>query len=193
MFLQTLFKRGEHKMLLRYKPDDYETKLIILYSIKQLNKSPSYHLLSQVITSAADINYFEIEGYISDLTQLGSIEEYIVEGESVFSLTGAGMEMCEYFETRIPASVREKIEMSAAQINNDKSDRNKIIANYIPISEYEYKVHCGIMEDNIKLLDFEMYAGSKEKAKEICAYFKEHTKEFYVAIIEHLEKNTKKD
>ena len=177
-------------MLYRYKPDDYETKLIILYSIKKLNKSPSYSLLSQVITGAADINYFEIEGYMSDLSELGSIDEYLIEGESVFSLTPSGMEMCEYFETRIPASVREKIELSAAQINNDKSDRNKVYANYIPISEMEYKVHCGILEDNVKLLDFEMYAGPKERAKEICRYFKEHTKDFYVAIIEHIEKNS---
>ena len=180
-------------MLHRYKPDDYETKLIILYSVKQLNKSPSYSLLSQVITAAADINYFEIQGYINELSELGSIDEYIVDGESLFSLTPAGVEMCDFFETKIPASVREKIEMSAEEINNDKSDRNKIYANYIPISEQEYKVHCGILEDNIKLLDFEMYAGPKQKAKEICEYFKEHTKDFYVAIIEHIEKNTKKD
>ena len=180
-------------MLQRYKPDDYETKLIILYSIKKLNKSPSYSLLSQVITAAADINYFEIEGYMSELSELGSIDEYLIEGEGVFSLTPSGMEMCEYFETRIPASVREKIELSAAEINNDKSDRNKVYANYIPISEQEYKVHCGILEDNVKLLDFEMYAGPKERAKDICQYFKEHTKDFYVAIIEHIEKNSKKD
>ena len=186
-------RRGEHKMLHRYKPDDYETKLIILYSIKKLNKSPSYSLLSQVITAAADINYFEIEGYMSELSELGSTREYLIEGEPVFSLTPSGMEMCEYFETRIPASVREKIELSAAEINNDKSDRNKVYANYIPISEMEYKVHCGILEDNVKLLDFEMYAGPKERAKDICEYFKEHTKDFYVAIIEHIEKNSKKD
>lgn len=180
-------------MLHRYKPSDYETKLIILYSIKKLNKSPSYSLLSQVITGAADINYFEIEGYMSELAELGSIDEYIIEGEAVFSLTPSGTEMCEYFESKIPASVREKIELSAAQINNDKSDRNKVYANYIPISEMEYKVHCGILENNVKLLDFEMYAGPKERAKDICEYFKEHTKDFYVAIIEHIEKNTKKD
>ena len=38
--LHFIFKRGEHKMLLRYKPDDYETKLIILYSIKKKNNPP---------------------------------------------------------------------------------------------------------------------------------------------------------
>ena len=177
----------------RYKPDDYETKLIILYSIQNLKSSPSYHLLSQVVTGAADINYFEIQVYIDELVELKSIEEYIVDGESVYALTASGEEMCEYFSNSIPASIRQKIEDSAFNINSDTSDRNKVYADYIPINEYEYKVNCGILEDNVRLLDFEMYAGPKERAKEICTYFKEHTKDFYLAIIDHLEKNIRKE
>lgn len=177
----------------RYKPDDYEIKLIILYSIQNLSKSPSYQLLSQVVTGAADINYFEIQGYIDELVQLKSIEEYIVEGETVYNLTASGEEMCEFFASKLPASIREKIEDSADKINCDESDRNKVYADYIPINEFEYKVNCGILEDNIRLLDFEMYAGPKERAKEICRYFKENTKDFYLAIIDHIEKNIKKD
>lgn len=180
-------------MNFRYKPDDYETKLIILYSIKNLKQSPGYHLLSQVVTGSADINFFEIQEYIEELVELKCIEEYIIEGEIVYSLTQAGEEMCEYFAVRIPASVRDKIEESAYEINNDKSDENKVYANYIPINELEYKVNCGIMENNIKLLDFEMYAGPKERAKKICEYFKEHTKDFYMSLVENIEKNIYKD
>ena len=177
----------------KYKPDDYETKLIILYSVQNLKKSPSYTLLSQVVTGAADINYFEIQGYIDELIGLKSIEEYIVDGETVFSLTESGEEMCEYFAMRIPASIRQKIEDSADKINNDTSDRNKIFADYIPISETEYKVHCGILENNLSLLDFEMYAGPKERAKKICEYFKENTGDFYMNIIENIEKNIREE
>lgn len=177
----------------RYKPDDYETKLIILYAIQNLKSSPTYHILSQVVTGAADINYFEIQVYIDELLGLKSIEEYTVDGETVYTLTPSGEEMCEYFSRSIPASIRQKIEDSAYAINGDTTDRNKVYADYIPISEYEYKVKCGILEDNVKLLDFEMYAGPKVRAKEICEYFKEHTKDFYIAIIDHLEKNAKEE
>lgn len=177
----------------KYKPDDYETKLIILYSISNLKKSPSYHLLSQVVTSSADINYFEIQQYIDELAELKSIEEYIVDGETVFSLTESGEEMCEYFAMRIPASIRQKIEDSAYEINSDRSNENKVYADYLPLSETEYKVNCGILENNIRLLDFEMYAGPKDRAKRICKYFKEHTKEFYMELISSIEKNINDD
>lgn len=177
----------------KYRPDEYETKLIILYSIYKLKQSPSYYLLSQVVTGSADINYFEIQKYIDELSELKSIEEYVIDGETVYSLTDSGEEMCEYFASRIPASVRVKIETKAYEINNDKSNENRVYSNYIPINENEYKVSCGILENNVKLLDFEMYAGSKERAKKICEYFKEHTKDFYTDIIASIEKNINKN
>ncbi len=177
----------------KYKPDDYETKLIILYSIYKLKQSPSYYLLSQVVTGSADINYFEIQKFIDELTELGSIKEYIIDGETVYTLMDSGEEMCEYFASRIPASVRVKIETKAYEINNDKSNENKVYGDYIPINEKEYKIKCGILENNLKLLDFEMYAGSKERAKKMCEYFKEHTRDFYNDIVASIEKNINKD
>lgn len=177
----------------KYKPDDYETKLIILYSIQNLKQSPSYQTLSQVVTGSCDVNYFEIQQYIDELSELKSIEDYFLDGEIVYSLTDSGEEMCEFFAVRIPASVRQKIEDKASEINNDKSNENKVYANYIPINENEYKVNCGIMENNVKLLDFEMYAGPKDRAKKICEYFKEHTRDFYTDIIVSIEKNLDKE
>ncbi len=172
-----------------YKLDDYETKLVILYSLHNLKMSPNYATLSQVVSSSADVQYFELQEYLEALLEMGSVKESVVSGENIYSITTLGEETCEYFSKRIPASVREKVENAAKLVNNDKSDQNKIYADYIPINENEYKVVCGIKEENVKLLDFEMYAGSKERAKKICAYFKDHTNEFYMNIVSHLEEN----
>lgn len=177
----------------KYKPDDYETKLIILYSIQSLKHSPTYQLLSQVACGSADINYFDIQRYITELCELKTIEENKIDDKTVYSLTQQGEEMCEFFASRIPASVRDKIDTSAYEINNDRSMENKVYANYIPIDEVQYKVNCGIMEDNLKLLDFEMYAGSKERAKKICEYFKENTRDFYMELVSIVEKNINKE
>lgn len=170
-----------------YKPDDYEAKLIVFYAIKNLNKSPSYAILSQVISSGVAINYFELQEYLQAVIDIGSVEESEVGGERVYSLTTSGIEACEYFSQRIPPSVRDKIANAASEVNNDKSAFNKVYADYIPINEEEYKVVCGIMENNVKLLDFEMYAGPKSRAKKICEYFKNHTQDFYMNIVADIE------
>lgn len=174
-----------------YKPDDYEAKLIVFYALKNLKKSPTYAILSQVISASADVQYFELQEYLKALVEMGSVAEVQIGNEYVYSLTPMGEDSCEYFSSRIPASVRGKIEAEAAAVNNDKSDINKVYADYIPINEMEYKVVCGIMENNLKLLDFEMYAGEKDRAKKICEYFKEHTQDFYMSIVSNIEDNIK--
>ena len=172
-----------------YKPDDYEIKLMVLYAIKKLKKSPSYDVLCRIISSSANINYFEIQPYIRELLELDNIDERKIEEKTVYMLTKTGEDTCEFFYERIPASVRQKIDSTAYSLNNDKSDENKVYADYIQINMSEYKVRCGILENNIRLIDFEMYAGSKERAKKICEYFKEHTQDFYYNILNSIESN----
>lgn len=170
-----------------YKPSDYEAKIIIFYAIKILHKNPSYTTLSEVVSSGADIQYFELQGYLQELVALKSIEEITVGEETVYSLTQLGEDYYDFYKNEILPSIQDKMQEAADRINNDSSDRNKVYADYIPINENEYKVVCGIMENNVKLLDFEMYAGEKEKAKKICRYFKENTNDFYMNIVSFLE------
>ena len=175
-----------------YKLDDYETKLTVLYALNNLKESPTYATLSQVVSSSVDVQYFELQEYLQALVEMESVEEIGAGGATLYSITTLGEETCEYFSNRIPASVREKIVDAAKLVNNDKSDENKVYADYIPLNENEYKVVCGIKEDNVKLLDFQMYVGPKDRAKKICAYFKDHTHEFYMNIVAHLEENMNK-
>ncbi len=176
-----------------YRPDDYEIKLMVMYAIKTLRKSPSYTVLGQILTSSADVTYFEIQQFVYELIEQGNIEECNIDETTVYTLTKSGEDACEFFSQRIPANVRRKIEDGAYQVNNDKSDENKIYADYIPINLSEYKVRFGIIENNIRLIDFEMYAGSKERAKKMCEYFKEHTHEFYFNMLKSIEENMEKE
>ena len=170
-----------------YKPDDYETKLVIIYTLKKLKKRANYQAISQVVSSAVDVQYFEMQEYLQALVEMGSVLEKNEDEETFYSLTGLGEESCEFFSNRIPNSVRDKIEAAALLINNDTSDINRIYADYLPINENEYRIECGIMENKLKLIDFQMYAGPKERAKEMCAFFKEHPDEFYMHIVKFFE------
>jgi len=176
-----------------YKPDDYETKLVIIYTLKRLKKRANYQAISQVVSSSVDVQYFEMQEYLQALIEMGSVEEKAEEEETFYSLTQLGEESCEFFSNRIPPSVRDKIETAAYLINNDTSDINRIYADYLPINENEYRIECGIMENKLKLVDFQMYAGPKEHAKEMCAFFKEHPDEFYMHIVRFFENTEDSD
>ena len=73
-----------------YKPTDYEIKLIILYAVKSLKIGASYTILDYVISSSANVNYFELEQYIKSLLSSGNIVEVATETENIFSITESG-------------------------------------------------------------------------------------------------------
>ena len=75
-----------------YKPTEYEIKLIILYTVKTLKVSSSYTLLDYVISSAANVNYFELEQYIAALMDKDNLIEYEADGNKYFSITESGEE-----------------------------------------------------------------------------------------------------
>lgn len=172
-----------------YKLDDYENKIVILYSLKRIKQNPTYQILSQVVSASVDVAYFEMQSYLNELIEMGSVKEFKIGEEYVYSLTEMGEESSDFFNDRLPNTVREKIEYEASVINNDKSEYNKICADYIPLNENEYKVECKILENNVKMLDFSMYVGPKEKAQKMCSYFKNHTNEFYMDLLKYFEEH----
>lgn len=162
-----------------YKPTDYEIKLIILYSVKSLKVGASYTILDYVISSSANVNYFELEQYIKSLIESKNLTEKEAEGENIFTITEAGEETLGFFSGKIPGSILERLDGKISDINRRESSGNRIFADYYPINDNEYMVKISLEEGGITLFSMELYAGSKERARDMCVYLKADTEGFY--------------
>lgn len=162
-----------------YKPTDYEIKLIILYAVKALKLDANYTILDYVISSAANVNYFELEQYIKNLLDSGNLKERIDGNENIFSITDSGEETLSFFSNKIPGSIMERLDNMISGVNREEARGNKVYADYYPINENEYAVKISIEEGKTVLMNMEFYAGSKERAKDICIYLKSNTEDFY--------------
>ena len=178
-------------MKIMYKPNEYEMKLIILYVIKNLRTSATYTVLDFVVSSSVDLNYFDLQHYIVNLIETENISELIIDNDKVYTLTPSGEETIGFFEKEIPFSVREKLTNNIIIINKRENAASEITADYLPINEREYMVKFNIKETNITLMSVEAYIGDKQRAKDICEYFKENTEKVYTDILNILN-NTKK-
>ena len=67
-----------------YIPTEYEIKLMILYTVKEVKMPSSYTLIDFVISSCANVNYFELEPHITDLLDSQNLKEYISDGERYY-------------------------------------------------------------------------------------------------------------
>jgi len=162
-----------------YKPTDYEIKLIILYAVKTLKIDANYTILDYVISSSANVNYFELEQYIKNLIDIGNLTERTSGADTVFSITESGEETLGFFSNKIPGSIMERLNDIIFKVNREALSGNKISVDYYPLNENEYTVKISIEEDKKVLMNMEFYAGPKERAREISRYLKANTEDFY--------------
>ena len=167
-----------------YTPTEYEIKLMVLYTVKNLKVASNYTMLDFVISSSADVNYFELERYITDLMSTQNLTSYSADGDKFYAITEAGEETVGFFERKIPGSIRLKLKDKIDEINRENARGNKIFADYIPINENEYSVKLSLEDNGAVILNLEFYAGPKERASEICTYLRKNTTEFYKAFME---------
>ncbi len=175
-----------------YIPNEYEIKLMILYTVKYLKIACNYTTIDYVISSCANVNYFELEGYITDLMNKGNLSDYDADNEKYYCVTEQGEETLGFFEGKIPGSIRLMLKDKISQMNRESSLGNKLSVDYFPINENEYTVQFLIEENNVVVMNLEFYAGPKERAIDICRYLKKNSSDFYKIMMQSIDSEVNK-
>lgn len=175
-----------------YKPNEYEMNLIILYVVSGLKTGATYTILDYIVSRTVDINYFALQNYLMALIESENLTELTVEGEKIYSLTEGGRETIGFFADRIPMSIRDRLDIHIRETNEKENVSTEILADYFPINEKEYSVKLNIKENDITMLNVEMYVGDRERAKLICEYLTANTAPVYSEIINMLNQGADK-
>ena len=167
----------------KYKPTEYEFKLIVLYVIRNLKLNVTNTMLSYVAENAVRTDFFELQEYVQKLAEEGKVDELVIEGNNVYSISDKGEEILDFFEQDIPYSVKEKLDNAMKEYIDAQNDENEAKAEFRMVSPTEYNVKCVIKENGSELLHMEFVAGSRETAKSFCDAFKDNEMEFYQRIM----------
>ncbi len=177
------FCAGRMVMDFKYKPTEYEFKLIVLYIIRNLKLNVTNTMLGYVAENAIRTDFFELQEYVQKLSEEGKVVELVIEGNNVYSISEKGEEILEFFEQDIPYSVREKLDIAMSAYVEKENRENEAVAQYHLISPTEYSVKCVIKENNSELLRLEFNSGSRDMAKDFCTAFKGREMELYQRIM----------
>ena len=170
-----------------YIPTEYEIKLMVLYTVAHLKIATNYTMIADVISLCANVNYFELESYITDLMANGNLDDYDADGQKYYTVTQEGEETLGFFSGKIPASIRLKLNDKIHEINRENAKGNKLFADYFPINEHEYTVKFSMEENNTVILNLELYAGTKDHAAQICHYLRKDTTGFYKTLMKIMD------
>ncbi|QUI21754.1 DUF4364 family protein [Vallitalea pronyensis] len=163
-------------------------KLIILYMIDQLNIPMSYTQISEFILAHEYTNYFSLQQYFSELVETELLATKVIHHSTRYSVTDSGKQTLEYFENRIPESIREEIidflKDKKLELRNDF----EITVEYYPKKNGEYTVNCVAKEKKDLLMDLKINVVSKEHALRISENWKNNSHEIYSKILNELLK-----
>lgn len=171
---------------------DVENKLLILYLINRLELPMSRAQIVDFIMQKELMDYFTLEQTLAGMAEAGLLEAVVeTDAQDVnttrYLVTGEGLTMLEYFEGRITRPVRllinQYIEENRGKIKKDFEN----VANYFPnVDNNEFKVKCGVYEDNRAIIELFVSVDTREQAKLIQANWRTNASELYTKIIEAL-------
>ncbi len=165
-----------------------ENKLILLYIIDKVNIPINNLQITKIILENRFMNYFLLQQFLNELCE-GSLLSCVHEdGKSFYTITNNGKQTLSYFQNLIPLGIKTRIDDTISSIKKRIKNETYITADYTPEKENEFIVSCKICEDDFKLIDLMLLAGTKSEARSICENWRNHSQAIYSEIIESLTK-----
>ena len=163
-----------------------ESKVLILYILKNINKAITNNALYKIILSVIDMNYFYYQQFLLDLIKNDFILTYEQEEQNLYLITDKGVKTLELTEDILPGILKLQVDTNLKHTLENVNEEESIVAEYTPINENYYNVTCKIMENNECLFEVKTFAGSREQAKQIVENWKRHAGTMYPKLLEIL-------
>jgi DNA-binding PadR family transcriptional regulator len=149
---------------------DVELKLIILYIINTIVLPMSREQITDMVVGGEFMDYYTLQQNLTEMQEQGLLdtesENTMDKSTTRFTATEEGLITLEMFERRIPFSTRQTINRYA------KENRRKIKKDYEKTATYfpnedndEFRVKCGMYEDDRALIELFITVDTREQAK----------------------------
>ncbi|MBE7052827.1 MAG: DUF4364 family protein [Ruminococcaceae bacterium] len=170
-----------------YRPSEYELKLSVLFVVKNLKTSASAPIISEIISSVVETDFFELGHLTHTLVESENLEVFEIDSNKVFSITDTGEDTLKFFYNDIPFSVREKFIKKIDEVNRQVYLDSLVTAKVYPVNEKgETMVQCEINDLGERIFNLELTVGSFNVASSIAEKFKQNSEEIYQEIIKLL-------
>ena len=162
-----------------------ENKVLILYTLSQIQNGLSNDGLYKIISSINDVNYFYFKEVLTDLldSKLVGMFTKDEEDESVLKITSEGKNALSLTIDVLPGILKLKADNVLKKEFSSIADETSISAEFIPRSENDYTIKCRVIEKNETIFEVRTFAGSRERAKKIVDNWNKNASKIYPKIL----------
>lgn len=166
-------------------------KLLILYVLEKAKMDLTNSQITQVILETEVMNYFSIQQFLSQLMDAKFLKIYEDSNREYYTLTQKGIETLNYFLSRIPSQITEKLDEYIKLNKENLLADTQVKSSFVKQSDNEYIVNLRVIENQSNLIDLNLNVSSEKQAKLICDNWKKNASYMYAEIIELLITNKK--
>ncbi|CEI71705.1 MULTISPECIES: DUF4364 family protein [Romboutsia] len=161
-------------------------KLLILYILNKINMDLTNSQITQVILETETMNYFSLQQFLSQLMESKFLVTYEDSGKEYYSLTQKGLEILEYFLSRIPEDTAKKIDEYIINNKENLLSDTQVKSSFVKQSDHEFIVNLRVIENQSNLIDLNLNVSSEKQAKLICNNWKKNASYMYAEVIDLL-------
>ena len=147
-------------------------KLLILYILDKINMDLTNSQITQVVLETEMMNYFSLQQFLSQLMESKFLTTYKESDREYYSLTQKGLEILEYFLSRIPEDLTKKIDEYVALNKQSLLSDTEVKSSFIQQNNNEFIVNLRVIENQSNLIDLNLNVSSEKQAQQICNNWK---------------------
>ena len=159
-------------------------KLIVLYTLNNLEEDVTDSQLTQIILETEVMNYFTLMVLLPKMIESKFIMRYNKNDTTLYTITQSGLEVLIYFQNRIPDFFREKLDKYI--IDNSEEIFSSVIkrqSSYTVQGDSSYAVTLIIIKGRKNVMTLNLSVDSEVEAKELCKKWDHSYKDRYSMIL----------
>ncbi len=165
-----------------------ENKVLILYTLNQVENGLLEDGLYKIISSINNVNYFYFKEVLTDLldSKLVGLFTKDEEDESVLRITSEGKNALSLTIDVLPGLLKLKADNVFKSKFSSIVDETSVITEFTPKSENDYTIKCKIVEKNETIFEVRTFVGSRDRAKKIVDNWNKNASKLYPKILDIL-------
>lgn len=165
------------------------TKLLLLYLLNAVDSRLSELQILRIVSENNWVSYFDLQENIFELVQGDMLEAKQNINGKFYTITELGKDTLHFFQKELRASLRQEIDTYAQQNREQLRLETQLYAEYIRISDGEYRVTLKILERDVPVLDLNIVCYSKREAQAIAANWQSRATAIYKDLLIALLQN----
>ncbi len=161
-------------------------KIAILYLLSKCGVRMSEKRLTEAASQLSLMEYFSLRTNLHDLTENGLVKREDSVNGRFYSLTKVGLGTLDFFKKDLYASMREDIDAYAEKNAPDIQLESRVFAEYIRLSDDQYRVVLRIIENDLFVFEMTFFAASRGEADKYVTAWRKKALEVYRQVFEAL-------